>query len=527
MRGRIMHISGQLLPTVRQLNGWPRFRLRLFAEGACVGILSGSAAGFFRWALEKGTVGREYVYSLLTQANLLWNCLWFLVLALAGYILYKCVAYEPDAAGSGIPQVKGAISCSLHMRWFRVFWVKLFSGILGIGLGLSLGREGPSIQLGAVTAQGFSEALKRTRMEERYLITAGASAGLAMAFNAPLAGVLFALEELHRNFSGVVLAPAMAAALIATVICRLMFGAQSVFQFGVLSAFPVTYTWLAVLLGVVLGFCGLIFNKGLLLSSRFYRLPIFTKSWMPVVFALFTAGILGYVFPQILGGGNELINSLHTLPLSLKLFAALLVGKFVFTLVSYGCGVPGGFFLPILVIGALLGSVIGICLIDAGLVEEQYLSDIVVIAMAAFFTAAVHSPITGTVLIMEMTGSYEHLLVLCTAALIALVTAKLCGGRPVYDMLLERLLQKGRDGAADKKRNIIELTVGSGCLLDGKSTREIPWPEHVALIDVKRGDGEIIPDTNTVLAAGDYIYILTDDAAAAEAVRHMTEEENV
>ena len=91
-----MHISGQLLPTVRQLNGWPRFRLRLFAEGACVGILSGSAAGFFRWALEKGTVGREYVYSLLTQANLLWNCLWFLVLALAGYILYRTDGLHSD-----------------------------------------------------------------------------------------------------------------------------------------------------------------------------------------------------------------------------------------------------------------------------------------------------------------------------------------------------------------------------------------------------------------------------------------------
>ena len=99
------------------------------------------------------------------------------------------------------------------MRWLRILWVKLVGGIVGIGLGLSLGREGPSIQIGAVTAQGLSRAFGRTRMEERYLITAGASAGLAAAFNAPLAGVMFALEELHRNFSGVVLAPSMAAAL--------------------------------------------------------------------------------------------------------------------------------------------------------------------------------------------------------------------------------------------------------------------------------------------------------------------------
>lgn len=105
-----------------------------------------------------------------------------------------------------------------------------------------------------------------------------------------------------------------------------------------------TYTWLAVLVGIILGVCGIVFDKGLLAANRFYRLPIFTKPWLPVVFALFTAGILGYVFPQILGGGNDLINSLHVMPLSLKLFAALLIGKFLFTLISYGCGVPGGFF---------------------------------------------------------------------------------------------------------------------------------------------------------------------------------------
>ena len=127
------------------------------------------------------------------------------------------------------------------MRWFRILWVKLVGGILGIGLGLSLGREGPSIQIGAVTAQGLSRTLGRTRMEERYLITAGASAGLAAAFNAPLAGVIFALEELHRNFSGAVLAPSMAAALMATIVSRVVFGHGAVFQFGDLPIFAIRY----------------------------------------------------------------------------------------------------------------------------------------------------------------------------------------------------------------------------------------------------------------------------------------------
>lgn len=522
-----MHIRGQLVPTIRQLSHWPRFRLRLFFEGTLVGIVSGLIISLFRWALEQGTALRISVYTVLQQGGLPENIAWFLLLIAAGYLLHRTVVYEPDAGGSGIPQVKGVISGVIRMRWLRILWVKLFSGVLGIGLGLSLGREGPSIQIGAVTAQGISRFFGRTRMEERYLITAGASAGLAAAFNAPLAGVIFALEELHRNFSGVVLAPAMAAALMATMVCRFIFGKDSIFQFGMLPHFPLRYMWIALIVGLVAAFLGQLFNKGLLSMSKFYGTAFFRSGWTRVSFALVTAGVLGYILPDVLGGGNDLINRMHEMGLSLGLFLLLLIGKYLFTFISYGCGVPGGFFLPMLVLGALSGSVVGICLIQLGLMEPAYLSNIVVISMAAFFTASVHSPITGTILIMEMTNSYDHLLVLCTASLIALIAAKLGGGEPIYDVLLQRLLKKGGPSAIDDgERNIFELTVASGSRADGRFIGHIEWPGHVALIDVKRGHEEIVPDNKVRLQAGDYIYILTDSPGAAEAVRSLVEKEN-
>ena len=442
-------------------------------------------------------------------------------------MLWRFTLYEPDASGSGIPQVKGVILGAIRMNWLRILWVKVIGGIVGIGLGLSLGREGPSIQIGAVTAQGLSRNLGRTRMEERYLITAGASAGLAAAFNAPLAGVIFALEELHRNFSGVVLAPAMAAALLATMVCRVVFGREPIFHFGILPPFPLRYMWMVVVLGIIVGIAGIIFNKGLLNVNRFYDLKIFRNGYMKIAFALIVAGILGYLLPDVLGGGNDLINSLYQLPLSLTLFLTLLAGKFIFTLISYGCGVPGGFFLPMLVLGALTGSVVGIIFIQLGIISSYYLSNIVVLSMAAFFAASVHSPVTGTILIMEMTGSYEHLLVLCTASMVALVTAQVAGGQPIYDVLLNRTLAKRKPVIPKgEKRNIIELTVGSGSAVDGKYIGRIHWPAHIALVDIKRGPTEIIPDEETRLHAGDYVYILTDSIEAAEEVRRLVETEN-
>ncbi|EGS32209.1 ClC family H(+)/Cl(-) exchange transporter [Megasphaera sp. UPII 135-E] len=520
-----MPLQKQLISTIEMLSHWPRFRLRLFLEGLFVGIISGSVISLFRSLLEKGTIYREYIYQhVLCMGNIGFTLVWFCLLLIAAWLLWKLGMYEPGAGGSGIPQVKGVILGSVRMRWFRILWVKLISGIIGIGLGLSLGREGPSIQIGAVVGQGMSRGLKRTRMEERYLITAGASAGLAAAFNAPLAGVIFALEELHRNFSGAVLASAMAAALLSTTVCRMVFGRETIFHFGTLSVLPLSYIWLVVGVSIFVAIGGWIFNACLLRTHLFYELPFFRNDYMRIAFALLTAGILGFVFPYVLGGGNDLINQLYMLPLSLQFFLLLLVAKFLFTLISYGCGVPGGFFLPMLVLGALLGGVIGILLIHGGIIPVQYFSNIIVISMAAFFAASVQSPITGTILIMEMTGSYEHLLVLCTASMVALVVAQIMKGEPIYDTLLQRSLAKNKPQiSATDQRHLMELTVASGSVVDGKYIRRITWPNHVVLIDIKRSTGEVLPDFDTRLYAGDYIYVLTDSIEGAQRIRDMVE----
>lgn len=524
-----MHMNRQVASALETLSHWPRFRLRLFAEGALVGIVSGIIISFFRWALEAGTYMREYMYEeVLIPGGAAESLLWFVLLLAAAYMLWQFSRYEPNAGGSGIPQVKGVILGVMRLRWLRILWVKLIGGIVGIGLGLSLGREGPSIQIGAVTAQGISRILGRFRIEERYLLTAGASAGLAAAFNAPLAGVMFALEELHRNFSGVVLAPAMAAALMATMVSRFVFGRAPIFEFGTVPVLPLQYIWIAVVVGIAAGGAGIVFNKGLLNISRFYNLFCFRGGYGRFAFALAAAGILGYVFPQVLGGGNELINSLHTLPLSLRLFAALLIGKFIFTLISYGCGAPGGFFLPMLVLGALTGSVVGIALIQMGIISPEYLSNIVILSMAAFFSASVQSPVTGTILIMEMTASYEHLLVLCTASLVALVVAQMCGGQPIYEALLQRILAADRPALlASERRHLLELTVASGSAVDGKYVGRIAWPSHVVLVDIKRSSGDILPGMDIRLQAGDYLYVMTDSVESAEAVRSLVEVEKV
>ena len=517
----------QRLNTYRNLNNWHNFRLRLFGEGIIVGLLSGVVVGFFRFALNFVEAQRVNIYSCLTTHDWTITAIWFCALLLTAAVLHFLVAYEPLAAGSGIPQVKGAILGFFKMHWFRVLWTKLVGGILGIGAGLSLGREGPSIQLGAMTAQGLSRLFGRSRMEERYLLTSGASAGLAAAFNAPLAGVIFSLEELHHNFSAVVLLPAIAAALTATAISQLIFGSATIFNFLDLPVLPLQYFGLIIILGLVLGVFGTVFNYALINISKFYQLPFFKNTFSRVAFALIFAGILGFYLPEVLGGGSELIDTISKNHFPLTFITIILCSKFIFTMLSYGSGVPGGFFLPMLVIGALAGNLVGTFMVDWGLLNPFFHQNMVVFAMAAFFAASVRAPITGTILVMEMTGSFEHLFPLVIASISAYLAAELCNNEPIYDRLLQKSLdsinKQNDDVVPDKTRNVIEISVCSGCALDGKLVKNIDWPEHTLLVDVKRGEKDIVPNGDTLLFAGDYLYVLTDNANA-EAVRKLAEE---
>lgn len=522
-------MSRQLFETYVALDNWHTFRLRLFIEGIFVGIFGGLCISLFRFLLGEAEALRIYAYNAflipaVAKENFIPLCLWAAALVVTGFLLYRMCLYAPMAGGSGIPQVKGVILGLYKMKWFRILWVKIIAGALGIGAGLSLGREGPSIQIGAVAGQGLSRLLGRTRMEERYLITSGASAGLAAAFNAPLAGMMFALEELHRNFSGAVLLPTMTSAITATIVTHFFFGRSTSFHFLNLVPMPAEHLGLVVLIAISAGFAGIVFNYGLLHTGSFYNLPFFKNQYVKILFALFSACLLGFFLPQVLGGGNTLVDQLAAGRFtSLSFLVLLLIGKYVFTLISYGCGVPGGFFLPLLVVGALLGSVEAHVLVSLELINEVYTPNIIIIGMVSLFAASVRSPITGTLLILEMTGDFGHLMALALGSAVAYITAELLKGEPIYDALLKKSLSAKPDRACEEERNIVEVPIGSGSLLEGKKIRDVPRMKQTIIIDLKRHGESVIPDPDIRLQAEDFLYILTASKNAA-ALKQLGEE---
>jgi len=500
--------------TYNTLFHWHSFRLKLVFEGIAIGIITGLLIVLYRFLLEKASGILVKVYEFLSgQPQLI--PIWIIILAIVGYIVGVLVKREPMISGSGIPQVEGQLLGKLKMNWLRVIIGKFAGGVLSIGSGLSLGREGPSVQLGAAVGQGFSKTFKRIKLEEKYLITSGSSAGLAAAFNAPLAGVMFALEEAHKNFSPLVLLSTISAALSADYVSRGFFGLKPVFDFKHISTLPLKYYLYIIILGVVLGGLGVVFNKSLLKTQDLYQ----KMKWIPkefrIIIPLLMSVIIGLCLPHVLGGGHELIVSLVTtesMPILFLLIVFLV--KFIFTMTSYGSGAPGGIFLPLLSIGALIGGIYGLVLVNLLHVNKSFLSTFIILAMAGYFTAIVRAPITGTILVTEMTGSFNMLLSIAMVSITAYIIADLLGSKPIYESLLERFLHRKQSELSverNERKSILEFAICLGSVLDGKEIKDVRWPSNSLLVAVKRSGHEIIPKGNTKIQSGDYLVVLTDE----------------
>lgn len=368
---------------------------------------------------------------------------WAISIVAVGYLVYRLIRWEPTASGSGIPQVKGTAMLDLKMPWTKVLVARLGGGILCGLFGLSLGREGPSVHLGAATAKSVADKCSRDNVEGRCMITGGAAAGISAAFNAPISGVVFALEEIHHNFSSVVLLCALTAALAGDLVSMAIFGLVPILQFVTIPALTLPdYIWL-IPLGFVIGLLGAGINQLLINSYRLYtKLP----AWTAPVCALAIALPFGIYMPEVLGGGEGLVRLAEEAETGIALVIGLLVAKIIFTTTSFGSGVPGGIFMPILAIGALGGGAVGLAAVACGM-PHMYVPDFAVLGMAGAFASSVRAPITAIMLITEMTGSLVHLLPLAVCVLIAYLVSGLLRTRPIYDVLLEHYLGRHPEAA--------------------------------------------------------------------------------
>jgi CIC family chloride channel protein len=414
---------------------------------AGVAILAGAGAGLLGSAfiLALKIVGR-WAGSLIawSQGKSALGCL---ILAAACALATALAArwvrrYSTFASGSGIPQVEAVLSGEMRPAPMGIIPVKFIGGTLAISAGLALGREGPCVQMGARAALQIGRIFRRTWADCRVLMAAGAGAGLATAFNAPIAGAVFVLEELMRRFDTRTTIATFAASASAIAVSREFLGQGPVFRFESAPYPGFGSVPIYLCLGILAGALGVLYNRVLLSTlAGVDRLQGWWAALFPAMVGAFV-GVITWFHPNLVGGGDGITQSILTGAGTLSIVGIVFLMRFALGSLSYAAGTPGGLFAPMLVLGAQSGWLFAtVCdrLFPQLAVDPKVLA---VVGMAAFFTAVVRAPLTGIILIIEMTNGFTLLLPMLTACFAAMLLPTLIGNEPIYESLRSRLLRR-------------------------------------------------------------------------------------
>ena len=242
-----------------------KYYIKLIIEAVLIGLFSGFVVSLYRFGLDNS---ENILFSTLKyiQGDLLLTIAWFCILALMGLITALLMKWDPDSLGSGIPIVMGEVKGYFDVCWWKTLIAKFIGGTLTALGGLSLGREGPSVQLGAMAAKGVSKYLPNSKTDEKRLLVCGSGAGLAATFSAPLAGFIFTLEEINKGFDRSIVIVGLVSSVMAVLVSNLFFGQNPIFPFTSLNL-PLEYFWLLIVLGIAIGILGYIYNVGMIKAS--------------------------------------------------------------------------------------------------------------------------------------------------------------------------------------------------------------------------------------------------------------------
>ena len=361
--------------------------------------------------------------------------------ALAAWLVRR---FAPHATGSGIPHVELVLRQEVPPAPYRLLPVKFAGGWLAIGSGLALGREGPRVQMGASLAHLVGELSRRSWADSRVLIAAGAGAGLATAFNAPIAGAVFVLEELVQRFEHRIALAALAASATAIATARALLGNQPDFLVASFDHVPTLGHPLFFVLGALAGLLAVAYNRSLLATlAAFERMRAIAAEGRAALVGAAVAAV-AWFGPGLVGGGDTLTQRAlsGTEPLAWLPFIFLL--RLVMGHASYAAGTPGGLFAPLLVLGAQAGLLFGAACAwlfpELGIPAPAF----AVVGMAALFTGIVRAPLTGIVLIIEMTAAFTLLLPMLGACFAAMLIPTLLHDTPIYEALREGTVRRER-----------------------------------------------------------------------------------
>jgi len=495
----------------KEFKSTSRSILSQVSRGALVGLVVGAIVSSFRFFIEHFFHFVQGLYKDLGRSPINWIIIlsmYLFIILLASQLIKK----NQNVKGSGIPQVEAELKGLLQIDWWTTLWQKYILGILAIASGLMLGREGPSIQLGAMGGKGLSKKLALSPVEERALIASGSAAGLAAAFNAPIAGLLFVVEEVYHHFSRVFWVSTLAASLVANFVSLNVFGQTPILNMpDHIPHIDLSSYWIFLAMGIFLGLSGYLYEIAVLNIGRVYEK---LGNWLHVtppyrsIFAFLLILPIGFYFPHLLGSGHHLVLDLAHIPLSVQTLFLYFAIRFSWSMISYGSGLPGGIFLPILALGSVLGALVATVLLQFGLIHSNQLPLFVILGMSGYFSAISKAPLTAMILVTEMVGDIRTLMPIGLVTLTAYITMDLVKGAPVYEAMLEQMMPEVTSGS--DVLTLIEIPVSEK--IAGRQVRDLDLPRDLLITTHQHNGKNSTVHGSTRLYLGDSIFLVVKEA---------------
>ncbi|MBQ8887374.1 MAG: chloride channel protein [Candidatus Gastranaerophilales bacterium] len=412
---------------------------KIIIQAALVGLFSGLVVIFFKFCINELF---SFIQNFISHLTLIQKIIIFPMITTLGGLVSGILVYKfaPETKGSGIPFVKMVMARMGNITRARSVVVKFLAGLVGIGSGLSLGREGPSVQLGAGCGAFVSKFFKLKGAMQEKLIAAGAGSAIGATFNAPIAGTLFVFEELTTKFNVNLLFTVLVATVIASGVARYFMGNNPSFDIPIITG-ELDFKGLIVcaVLGVVSGILGVLFAKVIYFNNELFEKLKIIPCWLKPAISGLGVGLIGLFIPQVLGSGNLAVDSLFANNFPLVLVVVIFLAKFLVTPFCFGSGAAGGIFLPMLMLGAFLGYIVASIFNIFGFEVNPII--IAIIGMGAFLSAVARTPITAIVMVFEMTAGYKFILPIMLSAAIADLVAQKFNHKPIYSKLIVNQLE--------------------------------------------------------------------------------------
>ena len=437
------------------------------------------------------------------------------VCILFGVAMYFLHRKMPEIKGGGIPRSEGILRGLLPFRQIRTFFGTVAGSFMSFFCGVPVGSEGPAVLIGTCVGGMCSSLSKNKYAVDRYVMTGGAGAGFAVATGAPLSAMLFALEEIHKRFTPMLVMNVSVSVIFATAVNRTLCGIFAVnpnlFSFDTYTAFNMKHTGYLVLLGVLTALAVGLFDKSIHLFKRFSKFSrdvIHPCIKLVILFGL--TGIMGLFLNFGIYSGHHVIENIHEHHMSILFLLAILAIRLFMMLFITDCGATGGIFIPTLAIGALFGAVFSRILCFAGL-PEQYCCAATLLGMCAFLGGTLRAPFTACVLFAELTGSFTDFFYVAVTVFTVNLITELLGQLPFYDMVLEHTVRK-QNKNLEFKTAYLEMTVSENSFVCGKTVRDIMWPYFCVVLSVKHRSEPIHSDSffndgEKKLSGGDVITV--------------------